>query len=88
MHVIYSAIAGVLYAALLPRLRLTPVQGGLLTGGVLYGLGSYVLPAALGDWVEPMMKSPKEKAMTAVTHAFYRVMLGLAYEQLSKRSTG
>ena len=35
MHVTYSVIAGGLYAALLPRLRLTPVQGGLVTGGVL-----------------------------------------------------
>ena len=87
MHVIYSVIAGGLYAALLPKLRLTPVQGGLVTGGVLYALGSYILPATLGDWVEPMKKSPKEKAMTAVTHAFYGVVFGLVYDQLTKRST-
>ena len=35
VHVTYSVIAGGLYAALLPRLRLTPFQGGLVTGGVL-----------------------------------------------------
>ena len=86
MHVTYSVIAGGLYAALLPRLRLSPVQGGLVTGGVLYALGSYILPATLGDWVEPMKKSPKEKAMTAVTHAFYGVVFGLAYENRIKRS--
>ena len=86
MHVTYSVIAGGLYAALLPRLRLSPVQGGLVTGGVLYALGSYILPAALGDWVEPMKKSPKEKAITAVTHAFYGVVFGAVYDQLTKRS--
>ena len=85
MHVTYSMIAGGLYAALLPRLRLTPVQGGLVTGGVLYALGSYILPATLGDWVEPMKKSPKEKAMTAVTHAFYGVVFGLAYKKFIER---
>lgn len=86
MHVTYSVIAGALYTALLPRLRLSPVQGGLVTGAVLYALGSYILPAALGDWVEPMKKSPKEKAMTALTHAFYGVVFGLAYQQLIRRS--
>lgn len=86
MHVIYSVMAGGLYAALLPKLRLTPVQGGLVTGGVLYALGSYILPATLGDWLEPMKKSPKEKAMTAVTHAFYGVVFGLVYDRLTKRS--
>ena len=86
MHVIYSVIAGGIYAALLPKLRLTPVQGGLVTAGMLYALGSYILPATLGDWVEPMKKSPKEKAMTAVTHAFYGVVFGMAYDQLTKRS--
>lgn len=85
MHVTYSVIAGGLYAALLPRLRLTPTQGGLVTGGVLYALGSYILPAMLGEWVEPMNKSPKEKVMTAMTHAFYGVVFGLAYRELTKR---
>lgn len=42
-----------------------------MTGGVLYALGSYILPATLGAWVEPMKKPPREKAMTAVTHAIY-----------------
>jgi type III secretory pathway component EscT len=73
------------FVAGLPRLRLSAVQAGLVTGGVLYALGSYILPATLGDWVEPMMKSPQEKAMTAVTHAFYGVVFGLAYEKLTKR---
>lgn len=86
MHVTYSVIAGGLYAALLPRLRLTPIQGGLVTGGVLYALGSYILPETLGEWVEPMQKSPKEKAMTAVMHAFYGVVFGLTYKNLIKRS--
>ena len=86
MHVMYSVIAGAMYAALLPRLRLTPVQGGLVTAGVLYALGSYILPATLDDWVEPMKKSTKEKAMTAVTHAFYGVVFGLAYREPTKRS--
>jgi hypothetical protein len=86
MHLTYSVIAGGLYAALLPRLQLTPVQGGLVTGGVLYALGSYILPGTLGDWVEPMKKSPKEKAMTAVVHAFYGVVFGLTYKNLIERS--
>jgi hypothetical protein len=86
MHMTYSVIAGGLYAALLPRLQLTPVQGGLVTGGVLYALGSYILPGTLGDWVEPMKKSPKEKAMTAVVHAFYGVVFGLTYKNLIERS--
>jgi hypothetical protein len=86
MHLTYSVIAGGLYAALLPRLRLTPVQGGLVTGGVLYALGSYILPETLGEWVEPMQKSPKEKAMTAVVHAFYGVVFGLTYRNRIKRS--
>jgi hypothetical protein len=85
MHVTYSVIAGVLYAALLPRLHLSPVQAGLVAGGVLYALGSYILPATLGEWVQPMVKSPREKAMTAVMHAFYGVVFGLAFKQLTNR---
>lgn len=85
MHVTYSVTVGGLYAALLPQLRLTPIQGGLVTGSVLYALGSYILPATLGGRVEPMKKSPKEKAMAAVMHAFYGVVFGLAYGQLTKR---
>lgn len=86
LHVAYNVIAGGIYAALLPRLRFTPVQGGLLTGGVLYLLGTFVLPAALGEWVAPMQKSPKVKTMAAVMHAFYGVVFGLAYRKLTKRS--
>jgi hypothetical protein len=86
MHVTYSVIAGGAYAALLPRLRLTPVQAGLVIGGLFYALGSYILPAALGDWVEPMEKSPEEKAITAVIHAMYGVVFGIAYQTLTRRS--
>lgn len=86
MHAAYSVLAGGLYAALLPRLRLSPVQGGLVTGGVLYALGSYILPATLDDWVEPMKKSPKEKGLTAMTHALYGLVFGLSYEKLTKGS--
>lgn len=86
MHVTYSLIAGGTYAALLPGLRLTPVQGGLVTGAVLYALGSYILLGTLGEWMAPMKKSPKGKAVAAVMHAFYGVVFGLAYHQLTKRS--
>jgi hypothetical protein len=88
MHVTYSLIAGVIYAALLPRLRLSPVRGGLITGEVLYSLGSVILPATLGEWVEPMKKSPKENAVQVLTHAFYGVILGAVYDNLTQRSDG
>jgi hypothetical protein len=84
MHVTYSMLAGELYAVLLPRLKLTPVQGGLVTGGVFYALGSYILPGAFPEWVAPMKKSLKEKVMTAVVHAFYGVVFGLAYGALTE----
>lgn len=84
-HVMYSVVAGGIYGALLPRLRLTPVQGGLVAGGVLYLLGSYLLPDVLGEWVAPMRKSPEEKAMAAVMHAVYGVVFGLTYGVLTER---
>jgi hypothetical protein len=85
MHVAYSVVAGGAYAALRPRLGLSPVPAGLVTGGVVYALGSFIVPAALGSWVEPMKKSKKEKGMAALTHAFYGVVFGLANDRLSRR---
>lgn len=38
-HALLSTLAGAIYAALLPRLRLSPVAGGLVTATVLYLLG-------------------------------------------------
>lgn len=85
MHVAYSLVTGAVYATLLPRLRLTPVQGGLVAGGVLYLLGTWLLPAALGDWVAPMRKSGAEKIVAAGMHVLYGVVFGVAYRVISER---
>lgn len=86
MHLSLAVLVGVLYAALLPRLRVSPVTGGLLAGAVLYVLGFWVLPLLFPVWLAPFWLPPLQKAMQAVTHLVYGWMFGYAYQRL--RSPG
>lgn len=86
MHAVLGALVGVLYAALLPRLRLSPVAGGLVAGGVLYLLGSWVLPTLFPVWLSAMSKAPVERLVAAATHAVYGVVFGLAYRAFGGRT--
>ncbi|MFW6084483.1 MAG: hypothetical protein ACODAA_04660, partial [Gemmatimonadota bacterium] len=53
MHLWLGVLVGLLYAALLPRLGVSPLGGGLIAGLVLYLLGFWVLPQLYPDWLAP-----------------------------------
>lgn len=85
MHVVLSIIVGVSYAALLPRLRLSAIAGGLITGAVLYILGFWLLPILFPDQLSPFWLPAVGKALQAMAHAVYGVVFGLAYARLIRR---
>lgn len=82
MHLGLGMLVGVIYAALLPRLGISPVAGGLITGAVLYVLGFWVLPLLFPAWLAPFWLPPLEKAMQAVAHVVYGLVFGYAYRWL------
>jgi hypothetical protein len=83
MHAGLGIIVGVLYALLLPRLRLTPIAGGLLAGAVLYVLGFLILPAAFPEWLAPFRVPLVMHLIEVVTHAIYGVVFGWSYLRLA-----
>lgn len=84
MHLILSVIVGLVYAALLPRLHLHPVAGGLMAGGVLYILGFWLLPLAFPDWLSPFWLPTTGKLLQAMAHAVYGVVFGMSYARLTR----
>ena len=82
MHLFLGIVVGLIYAALLPRLRRAPIAGGLIAGGILYLLGFWVLPLALPSWLGPFWLPPAGRALQAVAHAVYGVVFGLAYQRI------
>lgn len=86
MHLALGIIVGVVYAALLSRLGVSPVTGGLITGAVIYALGFWLLPLLFPRWLAAFWLPPPEKVLEAVTHAVYGLVLGFAYRALEPRS--
>ena len=82
MHAILSVLVGAAYVELLKRSNLSPVAGGVITGEVLYTLGTYILPNVFPRWLSPMAKSKKERVVAAGTHALYGITFGLFYQAL------
>lgn len=85
MHLLLGIIVGLAYAALLPRLRVSPVAGGLIAGGVLYALGFWLLPQLFPDWLSPFWLPPEGRALQAGAHVVYGLVFGLAYRRWALR---
>ncbi len=85
MHLSLGILVGLIYAALLPRLRISAIAGGLITGAVLYALGFWILPLLFPVWLAPFWLPPMQKMMQAVAHAVYGWLFGYAYSRLTSR---
>lgn len=83
MHLWLGILVGLIYAALLPRLGLSPLTGGLLAGAVLYLLGFWLLPLLFPFWLSPFWLPPTDRALQAMAHAVYGVVFGTAYRRLT-----
>lgn len=88
MHLGLGILVGVIYAALLPRLGISPIAGGLIAGALLYALGFWVLPLLFPDWLAPFWLPPLEKVLEVVSHAVYGVVFGYAYGRLDPGPPG
>jgi hypothetical protein len=82
MHLWLGILVGVTYAALLPRLRISPVMGGLIAAAVLYALGFWTLPLLFPRWLAPFWLPPTDRLLQAVAHAVYGWVFGYAYMRL------
>ncbi len=83
MHLLLAILVGVIYAAILPRLGVSPLVGGLIAGAMLYMLGFWILPLLFPTWLAPFWLPPMQKMMQAVAHAVYGWVFGLAYQRLA-----
>lgn len=81
MHLAMGILVGLIYAALLPRLGLSPVAGGLITAAVLYAMGFWLLPLLFPVWLAPFWLPPAGKMLQAVAHAVYGMVFGLVYRR-------
>lgn len=84
MHLLLAILVGVVYAALLPRLGLSPIAGGLITAFLLYTIGFWALPLAFPSWLAPFWLPPTGRALQAVAHAVYGVVFGFSYRSLAR----
>lgn len=82
MHAGMGVLVGIIYSALLPRLRLSPLAGGLIAGAVLYLLGFWILPLLFPVSLAPFWLPATGKLLQAVAHAVYGATFGLAYSRL------
>lgn len=87
MHLWMGILVGLIYAALLPRLGLSPVAGGLITAVVLYLMGFWLLPLLFPVWLAPFWLPPVGKVLQALAHAVYGVVFGLAYSRLRREGS-
>ena len=83
MHVAFAVVVGAAYGALLPRLGLAPIPGGLIAGAVLYLLGFWMLPLLFPGWLSPFWLPPEGKLLQAMAHAVYGVAFGVAFRRLT-----
>lgn len=81
-HLWLGILVGLVYTALLPLLGISPLQGGLLAGAVLYGLGFWALPLLLPHWLAPFWLPATDRLLQALAHAVYGVVFGLTFERL------
>lgn len=88
MHLWMGIVVGLVYAALLPRLGVSAVAGGLIAGAALYALGFWALPLLLPERLAPFWLPPMGRALQAAAHAVYGVVLGLAYRRLTHAPRG
>lgn len=84
LHLWMGILVGLLYAALLPRLGISPVTGGLITGVLLYVAGFWLLPLLFPVWLAPFWLPPAGKMLQAMAHAVYGVVFGLAFARLRR----
>lgn len=82
MHAAMAVAVGLIYAALLPRVGVSPVAGGLITAAILYAMGFWVLPLLFPVWLAPFWLPPVGRMLQAVAHVVYGVAFGLAYKRL------
>lgn len=82
MHLVLGVLVGVLYAALLPRLGVSPLVGGLITGAVLYLFGFWILPLLFPVWLAPFWLPATGKLLQAIAHAVYGLVFGWVYRGL------
>jgi hypothetical protein len=84
MHAGLAVLVGVLYAVLLPRIGVSAVAGGLITGAVLYVLGFLVLPAVFPEWLAPFRLPPVMYLVEIATHALYGLVFGWSYRRMAR----
>lgn len=84
MHLGMGILVGLIYAALLPRLGMSPIAGGLITAALLYAMGFWLLPLLFPVWLAPFWLPPTDKLLQAVAHAVYGVVFGIAYTRLCR----
>lgn len=82
-HLWLGVLVGLVYAALRPRLGVSPVAGGLITGGILYALGFWILPLTFPEWLSPFWLPATEKLLQVVAHAVYGWVFGVAFARLA-----
>jgi hypothetical protein len=75
----------VIYAALLPRLGVSAVAGGLITAATLYTRGFWILPLLFPVWLAPFWLPAPGRALQEVAHAVYGIVFGWAFRRLSGR---
>lgn len=83
MHLGLGIVVGLVYAALLPRLGISPVAGGLIAGAVLYGLGFWALPLLFPAWLAPFWLPPVGRALQAMAHAVYGIVFGWSFRRFN-----
>lgn len=81
IHLWLAILVGLVYAALLPRLRVSPVQGGLIAGALLYALGFWLLPHLFPEWLAPFRLPAVDRALQAVAHGVYGAVFGAAFQR-------
>lgn len=84
MHFLLAVIVGVIYTALLRRIGVSPISGGLITAAVLYLLGFWALPLAFPTWLAPFWLPPTGRALQAAAHGAYGVVFGFAYGRFTE----
>ena len=84
MHLWLGVLVGLVYAALLPQLGLSPLAGGLITAAVLYGLGFWALPLLFPSWLAPFWLPPLGRMLQAAAHLVYGVVFGLSYRRFAR----
>ena len=83
-HFWLAILVGVIYAALLPRLRISPLVGGLVAAAALYALGFWILPLLFPVWLSPFGLPPTGKILQVMAHGVYGRVFGAAFSRLTR----